>query len=206
MLAPNAYSTKVPRKTPVVPPVLPQSRRPRHQPEATGGTGEDGLYKKRRVAGAFALLFVVGVLSVLQVGDVQLPVVTHEPFPLRIVGLGCLVCEKPVNERIERVVVRTVCVECPIGGLVNDVLFVAREGVELSRFDPGELQEGYAVEDGHGVVAWALGAPGASHEWDQLESLVYCSECEQERPHTTSLTEEERFELSCNECGAEMTL
>jgi len=56
------------------------------------------------------------------------------------------------------------------------------------------------------VVAWALGAPGASHEWDQLESLVYCSECEQERPHTTSLTEEERFELSCNECGAEMTL
>lgn len=80
------------------------------------------------------------------------------------------------------------------------------EAGELIRFEPGEFQKGTAVEDGDGVVGWALGAPGASHEWDQLESLVYCSECEQERAHTTTLTDEGRFELSCNECGAEMTL
>jgi quercetin dioxygenase-like cupin family protein len=80
------------------------------------------------------------------------------------------------------------------------------EAGELIRFEPGEFQQGYAVEDGDGVVGWALGAPGASHEWEQLESLVYCSECEQERPHTTTLTDEGRFQLTCNECAAEMTL
>jgi quercetin dioxygenase-like cupin family protein len=80
------------------------------------------------------------------------------------------------------------------------------EAGELIRFEPGEFQTGRAVEDGDGVVGWALGAPGARHDWDQLESLVYCSDCDDERAHTTIITDEGRFQLTCNECEAEMTL
>jgi quercetin dioxygenase-like cupin family protein len=80
------------------------------------------------------------------------------------------------------------------------------EAGELVRFEPGEFQMGYAVEDGDGVVGWALGAPSSRHDWDELESLVYCSDCEQETAHATTLTDEGRFRLTCNECGTEMTL
>jgi hypothetical protein len=83
---------------------------------------------------------------------------------------------------------------------------VTVEAGELVRFDPGEFQMGAASEDGDGVVGWALGAPGASHDWEDLESLVYCSDCEEERIHATTLTDEGRFQLTCAECGAEMTL
>ena len=77
------------------------------------------------------------------------------------------------------------------------------EAGELVRFEPGEYQMGYAAEDGEGVVGWAIGAPGAGHDWEQLESLVYCRECDAERPHATALTEEGRFHLTCLECGTE---
>ena len=72
---------------------------------------------------------------------------------------------------------------------------------ELVRFEPGEFQQGYNPSDAdEDVVGWALGAPGARHDWSDLESLVYCRECDTERPHGTTLTQEGRFRLTCTEC------
>jgi quercetin dioxygenase-like cupin family protein len=70
---------------------------------------------------------------------------------------------------------------------------------ELVRFEPGEFQEGYNDGDER-VVGWALGAPGASHDWDALQSRVYCPECEQETTQDTDLVDGQ-FQLTCTECG-----
>ncbi len=78
---------------------------------------------------------------------------------------------------------------------------------ELIRFAPGEFQTGYNPDDAdEDVVGWAIGAPGSRHDWDDLESLVYCRECEADRAHATTLTDEGRFRLSCTECGTQFTL
>jgi len=70
---------------------------------------------------------------------------------------------------------------------------------ELIRFPPGEFQKG--LNDGdERVVGWALGAPGATHDWDELQSRVYCPECEDETTHDTDLVDG-RFELTCTDCG-----
>ena len=84
---------------------------------------------------------------------------------------------------------------------------VAVDAGELVRFAPGEFQTGYNPEDAdEPVVGWAIGAPGARHDWDDLESLVYCRDCEAERAHGTRLTDERRFRLTCTECGTQFTL
>jgi quercetin dioxygenase-like cupin family protein len=70
---------------------------------------------------------------------------------------------------------------------------------ELIRFEPGEFQKGFNDGDER-VVAWALGAPGATHDWDELQSRVYCPDCEAETTHDTDLVEG-RFELTCTDCG-----
>ncbi|WP_158057823.1 cupin domain-containing protein [Halorussus halophilus] len=70
---------------------------------------------------------------------------------------------------------------------------------ELIRFPPGEFQKGY--NDGEDtVVGWALGAPGAMHDWDELYSLAYCPECEEETKQNVRLGAGS-FELTCTECG-----
>jgi mannose-6-phosphate isomerase-like protein (cupin superfamily) len=76
---------------------------------------------------------------------------------------------------------------------------------ELIRFAPGEYQTGYNSGDER-VVGWALGAPDARHDWDDLESIVDCRECGEETGHTTTLTDGSRFELTCNDCGTSFTL
>jgi quercetin dioxygenase-like cupin family protein len=73
------------------------------------------------------------------------------------------------------------------------------EGGELIRFSPGEFQMGYNVGDDT-LVGWALGAPGASHDWDDLVSRVHCPECGEETTHDTDLVEG-RFQVTCEECG-----
>jgi quercetin dioxygenase-like cupin family protein len=84
---------------------------------------------------------------------------------------------------------------------------VTVEAGEVIRFEPGEFQMGYAKEEaGNRVVGWALGAPGATHDWDELESMIHCRECEEELPHGTTLTEEGRFQFTCTECGNTFTL
>jgi quercetin dioxygenase-like cupin family protein len=75
---------------------------------------------------------------------------------------------------------------------------------ELIRFEPGEFQTGGVPEDADGTaVGWALGAPGAQHDWDDLESMVYCQDCDEEVPHGVDLTDEGRFEMTCSACGNE---
>jgi quercetin dioxygenase-like cupin family protein len=78
---------------------------------------------------------------------------------------------------------------------------VTVEADEVIRFAPGEFQTGYAAdEEGNRVVGWAIGAPGATHDWEQLESMVPCRECGEEQPHRTELSEGS-FQFTCTECG-----
>jgi mannose-6-phosphate isomerase-like protein (cupin superfamily) len=78
---------------------------------------------------------------------------------------------------------------------------------EVIRFEPGEFQTGHAPEDREDpTVGWALGAPGARHDSDDLESMVPCRECGEEQPHATTLTDEGSFSFTCNECGTEFSL
>ncbi|QDX40577.1 cupin domain-containing protein [Salarchaeum sp. JOR-1] len=70
---------------------------------------------------------------------------------------------------------------------------------ELVRFEPGEFQTGYNDTDER-VVGWALGAPGSQHDWDDIQSYVYCPDCEDEREHDLALVDG-AFELTCTDCG-----
>jgi quercetin dioxygenase-like cupin family protein len=81
---------------------------------------------------------------------------------------------------------------------------VVVEGGELIRFAPGDFQMGYNDPEEGGeenVVGFALGAPGAMHDWDELESVVYCQDCEEETGHGVNLVEGPAFEMTCLECG-----
>ncbi|NHN61222.1 MULTISPECIES: cupin domain-containing protein [Halorussus] len=82
-------------------------------------------------------------------------------------------------------------------GLDRDEVVV--DAGELVRFPPGEFQKGY--NDGEATVeGWALGAPGASHDWDELQSRAYCPECDEETTQDVAMGDG-RFELTCTECG-----
>ena len=84
---------------------------------------------------------------------------------------------------------------------------VTVEAGEVIRFELGEFQMGYAKEEaGNRVVGWALGAPGSTHNWEELESLIHCRECDEELPHATTLTDESRFQFTCTECGSTFTM
>ena len=76
---------------------------------------------------------------------------------------------------------------------------------EAIRFAPGEFQHGYNDADER-VVGWAFGAPGARHDWDQIESMVHCRECEAEVAHGLDLTDEGAFELTCTSCENAFTI
>jgi len=78
---------------------------------------------------------------------------------------------------------------------------VTVEGRELVRFEPGEFQKGYNTGDDT-LVGWALGAPGARHDWDDLESVVYCPECGGETVHDVDFTDDGQFRVACTECGS----
>ena len=82
---------------------------------------------------------------------------------------------------------------------------VTVEAGEAVRFDPGEFQHGYNDSDER-IVGLAIAAPGARHDWDQLESLVPCSECGEETVHSVSLTDEGVMAARCTECGNELQL
>jgi uncharacterized cupin superfamily protein len=90
------------------------------------------------------------------------------------------------------------------GGTATFDVGVERESVtveagEAIRFEPGEFQTGYNAGDER-VVGWALGAPGATHDWDELVSRVHCPDCGEETTHDTDLAEG-GFEVTCLECG-----
>ena len=76
---------------------------------------------------------------------------------------------------------------------------------EVIRFSPGEFQMGKNDSDER-VVGFALGAPKASHDFDEMESLVECRECGEERAHELELTDEATFRLTCTDCGNSFTM
>ncbi|WP_276260659.1 cupin domain-containing protein [Haloglomus litoreum] len=88
-------------------------------------------------------------------------------------------------------------------GLDRETVLV--EAGEVIRFEPGEYQTGWNRGD-EDVRGWALGAPGAQHDWDELESVVDCRECGEETPHATTINEEGRFAFTCNECGTSFSM
>ena len=78
---------------------------------------------------------------------------------------------------------------------------------ELIRFEPGEFQSGFVREECEdGVVAWAIGAPGARHDWSAIETIADCERCEEERTHGMELTDEGRFRFTCTSCANAFTL
>ncbi|WP_226006595.1 cupin domain-containing protein [Natrinema salinisoli] len=81
---------------------------------------------------------------------------------------------------------------------------VVDEG-EVIRFEPGDFQTGYNDSDER-VIGFAFGAPKSKHDWDQLESMVYCQECEEEIGHDLALTDEGAFRLTCTGCENAFTL
>ena len=76
---------------------------------------------------------------------------------------------------------------------------------ELIRFAPGEFQMGKNDSDER-VVGFALGAPKARHDFDEMESVVHCRECGEETAHDTVLTDQGAFAFTCRECGNEFTI
>ena len=73
---------------------------------------------------------------------------------------------------------------------------------EVVRFPPGQFQEGYSDPDNDdAVVGFAFGAPSSRHEWEQIELVLHCAECGEETGHGLSLTDDDSFEFTCNECG-----
>lgn len=91
-----------------------------------------------------------------------------------------------------------------------------REQVEVSadeflRFAPGEFQHGYNATDER-VVGFAFGAPGAEHDWAQVEALVECRDCGEETVHANEPVETDSWQaetltlrVTCSECGNSYT-
>lgn len=87
----------------------------------------------------------------------------------------------------------------PDSGAVESVTVAAGEAI---RFPPGEFQEGYnEANRDEPVTGFAFGAPGSRHDWDAIESVLHCGECGEETGHGLSLTDDDRFEFTCRECG-----
>ena len=82
---------------------------------------------------------------------------------------------------------------------------VTVEEDEVIRFAPGEFQQGYNDGDDP-VVGFAFGAPGAQHDWDQIESMVFCQDCEEEVGHGLELTDEGAFRMTCTTCDNAFTI
>ena len=71
---------------------------------------------------------------------------------------------------------------------------------EVIRFEPGDFQTGYNDTDEQ-VVGFAFGAPKSKHDWDEIESLVDCQDCEEEIGHGLEFTDDGNFRMTCTECG-----
>ena len=82
---------------------------------------------------------------------------------------------------------------------------VTVEEDEVIRFAPGEFQQGYNDGDDP-VVGFAFGAPGAQHDWDQIESMIFCQDCEEEVGHGLELTDGGAFRMTCTACDNAFTI
>jgi mannose-6-phosphate isomerase-like protein (cupin superfamily) len=71
---------------------------------------------------------------------------------------------------------------------------------ECIHFEPGDVFQMGVNESDEQVVGLAIAGPGASHEWDAIEAIVYCPDCETETSQSVALVSG-GLELTCNECG-----
>jgi mannose-6-phosphate isomerase-like protein (cupin superfamily) len=75
---------------------------------------------------------------------------------------------------------------------------------EVVRFPPGQFQCGRNETD-EPVRGLAIGAPGAQHDWDALESYAPCGECGEVTSHGVREPDEHGvMQVYCNECGEEL--
>ncbi|WP_255150786.1 cupin domain-containing protein [Halorarius halobius] len=75
---------------------------------------------------------------------------------------------------------------------------------ELIRFPPGQFQCGRNESDEQ-VRGLAIGAPGTRHNWEDLESIVHCSECGEKTSHGVEQPDEHgMMQVYCNECGTDL--
>lgn len=79
---------------------------------------------------------------------------------------------------------------------------------EAIRFPPGEFQHGY--NDGEEeVVALAIGAPGAEHNWAETDVIVECRTCGEETVHGLAPIDDGSWQrrridlkVTCRRCDA----
>lgn len=78
---------------------------------------------------------------------------------------------------------------------------VVVEAGEAIRFAPGEFQCGQN-EDEEPLVAIAIAAPGARHDWTEIESPAPCPTCDEVTGHSVR-PPTDGFVIVCRECGTE---
>lgn len=78
---------------------------------------------------------------------------------------------------------------------------------EVIYFSPGEFQTGLNESD-EAVVGLAISAPGARHEWSELDAMLDCEECGEETRWTCGEDGSGDWEnqdidivVTCQECG-----
>lgn len=79
---------------------------------------------------------------------------------------------------------------------------------ELIRFGPGEFQHGFNDTDDR-VVGFVFSAPGAEHDWAQVEFPAFeCRDCGEETSHGIEPVESRSWQaetvdlrMTCRECG-----
>ncbi len=72
---------------------------------------------------------------------------------------------------------------------------------ECIHFEAGDAFQMGVNEGNEEVVALAMAGPGAGHEWEALEAVVYCPDCGRETSHSVALISG-GLEVTCNDCGA----
>ncbi|WP_255197068.1 cupin domain-containing protein [Halorarius litoreus] len=78
------------------------------------------------------------------------------------------------------------------------------EAGELVRFPPSQFQCGRNKTDEQ-VRGLAIGAPGAQHNWEDLESFAPCSECGEVTSHGVEEPDANGvMNVYCNECGTDL--
>lgn len=72
---------------------------------------------------------------------------------------------------------------------------------ECIHFEAGDVFQMGVNESEEQVVALAIAGPGAQHNWEDLEAIVYCPDCGEETSQGVALATN-GLEVTCNECGA----
>lgn len=82
---------------------------------------------------------------------------------------------------------------------------------ELIRFAPGEFQRGYNWSNDM-VVGFIFSAPGAEHDWAEVEMFFECRSCGEERVHGIEPVEDDSWQArtvelraTCKSCGNAFT-